>query len=305
MTSSYLCSTIRTVFLSQPVILSVEGPVIVVGDIHGQFFDLVRIFLQNGLPPDHTYLFLGDYVDRGKRGVDVLCLLYALKIKYPNHIHLLRGNHETASMNRLYGFYDECLRRYNHLFVWNAFVSSFNVLPFAALVNESVLCVHGGISPLLERIEQLKKITRPVDIPETGLIADLVWADPDTTPGFQENSRGAGCLFGMDVLERFLKANNLKLLIRAHEMVDGFSVLNNRCITVFSAPNFCGSTENAGAFLAIAKTNEIDFYVAAPQLTRRSLARRTLNEGRLVRFPLQKPAAEIKNRLAGANWKGG
>ncbi|BFU22135.1 Ser/Thr protein phosphatase family protein [Entamoeba histolytica HM-1:IMSS-B] len=257
----YLCSTIRTIFMSQPVFLALDAPLTIVGDIHGQFFDLLRIFYQNGIPPDKKYLFLGDYVDRGKNGVEVLCLLYALKIKYPEHIYLIRGNHETACLNRFYGFYDECLRKYGNLYIWNAFISTFNVYPFAALINDKILCIHGGLSPLLKKLDQIKRITRPVDIPEEGLICDLVWADPSLeNNGFSSNNRGTGCAFGMDVLNEFLNENNLQLLIRAHEMVDGFTVLDGVCVTVFSAPYYCGTINNSGAYVTISTNLTLDFH---------------------------------------------
>ncbi|KAL7718788.1 Serine/threonine-protein phosphatase [Entamoeba marina] len=256
----YLCSTIRNVFLSQPVLLTLNAPITVVGDIHGQFTDLLRILYKNGMPPDKKYLFLGDYVDRGKRGIDVLCLLYALKIKYPEHIFMIRGNHESANVNRFYGFYDECLRRFGNLYVWNSFVSTFNVIPFGALINNKIFCIHGGLSPQLQTINQIKQITRPVDIPDQGIICDLVWADPVETNGFSESTRGTGCFYGFDVLESFLNNNDLQMLIRGHEMVDGFYVSDGICVTLFSAPHYCGSINNNGAYLSITKDLEINFY---------------------------------------------
>lgn len=248
--------------MTQPVYLTLTAPMTVVGDIHGQFYDLLRIFKQNGVPPDKKYLFLGDYVDRGKKGIEVLCLLYALKLKYPEHIFLIRGNHECASLNRLYGFFDECLRRYNSLAAWNAFVATFNVLPFAAVINERILCIHGGISPLLESVAQIQCIERPLDIPERGLVTDLVWADPVIgLDGFGENSRGIGCGFGVDVLCKFLDNNQLQMLIRAHEMVDGFTIIEGICVTVFSAPYYCGMVNNSGAYLTVSESLVIDFFV--------------------------------------------
>ncbi|ELP86455.1 serine/threonine protein phosphatase PP1-2, putative [Entamoeba invadens IP1] len=257
----YLCTNIRRIFLSQPVELILQTPITIVGDLHGQFTDLVRIFQRNGIPPDQQYLFLGDYVDRGKSGVEILCLLFALKLKYPDNIYLIRGNHECAALNRIYGFHDECLRKYGHLAVWNAFVSTFNVLPFSAVIDSKILCIHGGISPKLLQLSQLTKINRPVDIPEEGLITDVLWADPILEEnGFGPNERGTGCYFGLDVLCNFLNENGLQLLIRAHEMVDGFAVLNGCCITLFSAPFYCGTVTNSGAYLTIDQNLAISFY---------------------------------------------
>ena len=257
----YLCANIRNIMMSQPVLLNISAPITIVGDIHGQFYDLIRIFIENGIPPDKKYLFLGDYVDRGKRGIEVLCLLYALKIKYPEHIYMIRGNHECSIMNRRYGFYEECLRRYNNLYVWNSFISTFNVLPFGCIINDSILCLHGGLSPLLKNIEQLKKIVRPVDIPEEGLICDIVWSDPGKDEGFTGTSRNLGCLFGEDVFNEFMNNNHLKLLIRGHEVSDGFVVYWKKCITVFSAPCYCGCRWNGGAYITIDDNLKLDFHV--------------------------------------------
>nr|DAD39032.1 TPA_asm: hypothetical protein HUJ06_013356 [Nelumbo nucifera] len=148
------------------------------GDIHGQYSDLLRLFEYGGLPPAANYLFLGDYVDRGKQSIETICLLLAYKIKYPKNFFLLRGNHECASINRIYGFYDECKRRFN-VRLWKTFTDCFNCLPVAALIDDKILCMHGGLSPDLKNLDQIRNIARPVDVPDQGLLCDLLWADPD------------------------------------------------------------------------------------------------------------------------------
>merc|ERR1711971_519520 len=141
-----LCLKSRELFLQQPILLELEAPLKICGDIHGQYTDLLRLFEYGGFPPEANYLFLGDYVDRGKQSLETICLLLAYKIKYPENFFLLRGNHECASINRIYGFYDECKRRYN-IKLWKTFTDCFNCLPIAALIDEKILCMHGGLSP--------------------------------------------------------------------------------------------------------------------------------------------------------------
>lgn len=162
-----LCLSAKEVFLSQPNLLELEAPIKICGDIHGQYSDLLRLFEYGGFPPEANYLFLGDYVDRGKQSLETICLLLAYKIKYPENFFLLRGNHECASINRIYGFYDECKRRYN-IRLWKTFTECFNCLPVSAVVDEKILCMHGGISPELKSLDQIKKVPRPIDVPDTG-----------------------------------------------------------------------------------------------------------------------------------------
>ncbi|KAK7249397.1 phosphoprotein phosphatase [Aureococcus anophagefferens] len=170
-----LCVRAREVFMSQPILLELEAPIKICGDIHGQYHDLLRLFEYGGFPPEANYLFLGDYVDRGKQSLETICLLLAFKIKYPENFFILRGNHECASINRIYGFYDECKRRYN-IKMWKTFTDCFNCLPVAAIVDEKIFCCHGGLSPELQQIDQIKKIIRPTDASSLGEVASLTSA---------------------------------------------------------------------------------------------------------------------------------
>lgn len=169
----------------------------VVGDIHGQYFDLLRIFEYVGFPAlERNYLFVGDYVDRGKQSIEVICLLLAFKLKYPTSFNLLRGNHESQAINRTYGFYDECKRRYS-IALWRDFGFCFNYMPVSALIENRILCMHGGLSPDLHSLEQIKNLDRPVDVPESGLLCDLLWSDPDKeVAAWGENERGVSHTFG-------------------------------------------------------------------------------------------------------------
>ena len=162
-----LCIKAREIFIQQPILLELESPLKVCGDIHGQYSDLLRLFEDGQFPPAANYLFLGDYVDRGMQSLESICLLLAYKIKYPENFFLLRGNHECASINRIYGFYDECKKRYN-IKLWKTFTDCFNCLPVAAIIDDKILCMHGGLSPELNSIEQIKRIMRPTDVPDTG-----------------------------------------------------------------------------------------------------------------------------------------
>lgn len=179
----------------------------------------MRLFEYGGLPPKANYLFLGDYVDRGKQSLETICLLLAYKIKYPENFFLLRGNHECASINRIYGFYDECKRRFN-VRLWKTFTDCFNCLPVAALIDEKILCMHGGLSPDLHSLDQIRNLQRPTDVPDTGLLCDLLWSDPSKdVQGWGMNDRGVSFTFGADKVTEFLQKHDLDLVCRAHQVL--------------------------------------------------------------------------------------
>ncbi|KAI8375320.1 serine/threonine-protein phosphatase PP-Z1 [Choanephora cucurbitarum] len=214
-----------------------------------------EVFLSQpgGFPPDSNYLFLGDYVDRGKQSLETILLLFCYKIKYPENFFLLRGNHECANVTRVYGFYDECKRRTNTK-VWKTFVDVFNTLPIAALVAGKIFCVHGGLSPSLHSMDDVRNIMRPTDVPEYGLLNDLLWSDPsDTAVEWEDNERGVSYCFGRRIVNEFLAKYDLDLVCRAHMVVeDGYQFFNERTlVTVFSAPNYCGEFDNFGAIMSI------------------------------------------------------
>jgi len=211
------------------VFLELEAPIKICGDLHGQFADLLKLLNFGGLPPDANYLFLGDYVDRGQHSIETICLLLAYKIKYPENFFLLRGNHEIAEINRMYGFYDDCKRRYS-IRIWKKFTDCFNCLPVSAIIDDKILCMHGGLSPDLHNLDQLKEIRRPTDVPDKGLLCDLLWSDPDKDEkNWGENERGVSYVFGERALSNFNKANDIDLVCRAHQVVDdGYEFFGNR-----------------------------------------------------------------------------
>ncbi|KAJ1292595.1 hypothetical protein BS78_01G001800 [Paspalum vaginatum] len=263
-----LCSAAKDVFLRQPNLLELQAPINICGDVHGQFRDLLRIFDAAGLPPRTKYLFLGDYVDRGDHSIETVCLLLAFKVRHPENLFLLRGNHECASINRIYGFYDECKRRYT-VRLWRAFADCFDCMPVAALVDARILALHGGISPHLRTLEQIASMPRPAQVPDQGLLCDLLWADPadDARGGWAPNhERGVSCTFGADVLSAFLRAHDLDLLCRAHQVVqDGYQFFADRqLVTVFSAPNYCGEFDNDAAVMAIDADLVCSFHIIKP-----------------------------------------
>jgi serine/threonine-protein phosphatase PP1 catalytic subunit len=234
-----ICSAAREVFLSQPALLELSAPVKIVGDIHGQYTDLIRMFEMCGFPPNSNYLFLGDYVDRGKQSLETILLLLCYKLKFPENFFLLRGNHECANVTRVYGFYDECKRRCN-IKVWKAFVDTFNTLPIAAIVAQKIFCVHGGLSPSLSHMDDIRQIARPTDVPDYGLLNDLLWSDPaDMENDWESNERGVSYCFGKKVIMEFLQRHDFDLVCRAHMVVeDGYEFFTDRVlVTVFSAPN--------------------------------------------------------------------
>ncbi|KAF3433627.1 hypothetical protein FNV43_RR24730 [Rhamnella rubrinervis] len=262
-----LCVASREIFLEQPNLLELEAPIKICGNIHGQYGDLLRLFEFGGFPPSANYLFLGGYVDHGKQSLETICLLIAFKIKYPENFFLLRGNHECASVSRIYGFYDECKRRFN-VRLWKAFIDCFNCLPVAALIDDKILCMHGGLSPDLDDFDQIRNILRPTDIPDTGLLCDLLWSDPD--PGVEgwgmNNDTNISFTFGSDKVSEFLTKHNLDLICRGHQVVeDGYEFFSNRqLVTIFSAPCYSDEYDNAGAMMSIDETLMCSFQILKP-----------------------------------------
>ncbi|KAF8472738.1 Serine/threonine protein phosphatase [Kalaharituber pfeilii] len=248
-----ICLAAREVFLSQPSLVELSPPVKIVGDVHGQYTDLIRMFEMCGFPPTSNYLFLGDYVDRGKQSLETILLLLCYKLKFPENFFLLRGNHECANVTRVYGFYDECKRRCN-VKIWKGFIDTFNTLPIAAIVAGKIFCVHGGLSPNLQHMDDIRAVARPTDVPDYGLLNDLLWSDPaDMESEWEDNERGVSYCFNKKVILDFLQRHDFDLVCRAHMVVeDGYEFFNDRTlVTVFSAPNYCGEFDNWGAVMSV------------------------------------------------------
>lgn len=265
----FLCEKALEIFMEEPVFLELTAPITICGDTHGQFKDLLRIFSFGGSPPRTTYLFLGDYVDRGKNSIETISLLLAYKIKYPKNIYLLRGNHECELINRTYGFFDECRRRYN-IKLWKQFSDCFNWLPISAIIENKILCMHGGISPELTSLDCLKKIIRPTEVPDKGLLCDLLWSDPERdVESWAPNQRGISVLFNYNDVNKIIKDLDIDVICRAHQVVEnGYEFFARRkLVTIFSAPNYCGEFDNAGAFMSVDKYFVCSFKVLVPEKT--------------------------------------
>jgi diadenosine tetraphosphatase ApaH/serine/threonine PP2A family protein phosphatase len=266
----FLCARVTALLSAEPILLRLDGAFVVAGDIHGNASDLTAFFRIHGYPPATRYLFLGDYVDRGRRSIEVLTLLYGIKALHPGALFLLRGNHETASMSHGYGFESECRRRASRA-VYAAFAATFRHLPVACVLNGTALCVHGGISPRLRALADLARLAKSADVPDGSVVADLLWSDPsDALRGWGPGARGIGCQFGADALRAFLAENGLALLIRAHQHSQrGFgwafedARFGGSCLTVFSSTNYCG-LGNFAAVAVVGADNEVKLTILDP-----------------------------------------
>lgn len=212
----------------------------------------------------------GDYVDRGLFSVETISLLVCLKLRYPSRVHLIRGNHESRGVTQSYGFYTECARKYNSANVWHYFTDMFDFLTLSVVINDEIFCVHGGLSPSIHSIDQIKIIDRFREIPHEGPMADLVWSDPDTERDeFSLSPRGAGYTFGAQVVRKFLEVNSMSHILRAHQLCqEGYQVLyDDRLSTVWSAPNYCYRCGNLASVLEVSDTGERYFNIfdAAPE----------------------------------------
>lgn len=248
-----LCAQAKDILQNEPNVLAVNIPVTVIGDIHGQFSDLKELLAISGDTPGTNFLFLGDYVDRGYYSVESLCLVLALKIRWKDRVAIIRGNHESRQVTQVYGFYDECLRKYGSSKVWQHFTDLFDFLPLSALIENVIFCPHAGLSPSIESLDNVRQINRRQEVPHDGPMCDLLWSDPDDRSGWGISPRGAGFTFGKDVTEQFNAKNGLSLIIRAHQLVmEGFQwSQEKRIVTVFSAPNYCYRCGNQASILEI------------------------------------------------------
>ncbi|KZT05142.1 Metallo-dependent phosphatase [Laetiporus sulphureus 93-53] len=291
-----LCERVRTILIEESNIQPVSSPVTICGDIHGQFWDLLELLRKGGEVPTTSYIFMarrgaahravqGDFVDRGHYSLETVSLLLVLKAKYPNKVTLLRGNHESRQITQVYGFYDECQQKYGSALVWKACCSVFDYLNLAAIIDGETLCVHGGLSPDIRTLDQIRVLSRAQEIPHEGAFCgkylpppDLMWSDPDEIENWAISPRGAGWLFGGNVTREFTHVNALTLIARAHQLVqEGYKYMfDETLVTVWSAPNYCYRCGNMASILTVGEKGERRFTVfgAAPE------NERDLREGR-------------------------
>jgi serine/threonine-protein phosphatase 6 catalytic subunit len=257
-----LCDKVKEIFIEESNVQPVSAPVIVCGDIHGQFYDLITLFQQGGEIPNSKYVFMGDYVDRGFNSVETLEYLLCLKLKYPNHITLLRGNHESRQISFTYGFYEEINRKYGNTNPWKYFTELFDYIPLAAIIEGKIFCIHGGLSPYVSTVDQIRLINRKCEIPHDGAFCDLMWSDPDDIETWIISSRGAGWIFGWKVVNEFNRINNLDLICRAHQLVnEGYKYWfkDQNLVTVWSCPNYCYRCGNKASILKLDNNLEKKF----------------------------------------------
>lgn len=276
-----ICSKAMDIMFLEPNIVRIEPPVIVCGDIHGQYDDLLTIFKINGTPKKTKYVFLGDYVDRGFNSVETISLLLLYKVMYPQNIVLLRGNHESRELTETYGLYKEVSRKYISLDVWKLLCETFTFLPLSALIGSRIFCVHAGVSPYALTFDKILRINRFMEIPTSGPMTDMLWSDPGIYPGHYPSDRGAGYIIGPDIVQKFLFLNDVHIVCRSHQLVNEgykFAYNNRELVTVWSAPNYCNRMGNKATFLKIGKNLRVDddCFVFFEQVLKTSKEIRTL-----------------------------
>lgn len=274
-----LCEKAKEILMEESNVQAVKCPVTVCGDIHGQFHDLMELFRIAGKLPDTNFLFMGDYVDRGYYSVETVTLLVALKLRYKDRITILRGNHESRQITQVYGFYDECLRKYGSANVWKYFTDLFDYLPLTALIERQIFCLHGGLSPSIDTLDHIRSLDRVQEVPHEGPMCDLLWSDPDDRMGWGMSPRGAGFTFGQDISEQFNRNNDLTFVARAHQLVmEGYNWSHDKnVVTIFSAPNYCYRCGNQAAIMEVDEHMNLNFqqFDPAPRRGEPQVVRKT------------------------------
>jgi predicted phosphodiesterase len=255
-----LCNDAEEIFKSEPLMLHIEAPIVIVGDLHGHFLDLIRILKLKQCPPYTKYLFLGDYVDKGEFSTETISLILLLKVFYPNHVYAIRGNHEFQEIFKNGGFACELIKLYESPDPVEYISKTFSQMPIACDIDGFIFCCHGGIGPAINVVEQLSSIPRPIDNFNNSIVNDLLWSDPSTVcETYDKSSRGGGHLFGQTALNMFLSQNMYSLLIRGHQVVDGCKFeLSHKVVTVFSASSYYGTDSNCAGIIHVKRGHKYE-----------------------------------------------
>nr|PVC50553.1 serine/threonine protein phosphatase pp-x isozyme 1 [Theileria orientalis] len=256
-----LCNKAKEILIEESNVQYVDSPVTVCGDIHGQFYDFKELLEVGKDIPETNYLFMGDFVDRGYYSVETFLLLLCFKVRYPDRITLIRGNHESRQITQVYGFYDECIRKYGSVNVWRYCTDIFDYFSIGALIDNKYFCIHGGLSPSILTIDEIRYLDRKQEVPHEGPMCDLLWSDPESMDGWGASPRGAGFLFGGDVVRQFCHQNNIQTIARAHQLVmEGYKWwFNKALITVWSAPNYCYRCGNVASIMELDENLNCNF----------------------------------------------
>lgn len=293
-----LLRDIQEIFMKEPVCLEIDGPVNIIGDLHGHILDLFRDLQTFGLPTqgDNTckFLFLGDLVDRGEFSLETVTLVFSLKVAFPDNVYIIRGNHEFEFLNQRCGFIDDILKVYGQqCSLYSKFKTAFSYIPITAIIEKNIICVHGGLGPNWFSIGQAKKLERPIEDFGEELIDAMLWSDPSESLDFYEPSnRGTGFFFGEASVVDFLESNSMKMIIRAHECVNNGAqpMFNGKLITVFGASNYCGLISNNSAILSFDHNGEYEIkqFPPLPYLKRESVTFQKIVDGKLVSISQKK-----------------
>ncbi len=282
-----LVEEVRDILMAEENVVPVQAPVTVCGDVHGQVYDLLEIFRLGGEPPKTRYLFMGDYVDRGYHSVETICVLLRLKLRHPSAITILRGNHECRAISQMYGFYDECLRKFGSARVWMLLTDLFDYLPLSAVIDNDIVCMHGGLGAVVvsrdgeeptfraASLDEIRGVDRVQEVPSEGIMCDLLWSDPEEEDNlkFSPSPRGAGYVFGIEITRGFLRNNDLHFVCRAHQLVmEGYNWGHKqKILTIFSAPNYCYRSGNQAAIMAVGSTESTPLFTQFDPAPRSSL----------------------------------
>ena len=257
----------RRNWMGMETLLTIERPVYVVGDIHGNIFDLIRILIMCGVPPLSRILFLGDIVDRGQFSIECITLILALCVKFPKNVFLIRGNHEFERVNEIYGFKNECENIYGSTRVYTALNRAFEWIPLGARIGKDIFAVHGGISPQVTSFRQIKLVKRPVDTYDNNIACDLLWSDPSNeTKEYLRSTRGNGVQFGVQAVRDFARQFKLRHIIRGHQCVPkGIERFADDILyTVFSCSNYADASGNRCGIIFVEESGKLQCFSLPP-----------------------------------------